>query len=67
MVIEKTRKQMKPINGAGQHQEIDEDQVNAGTVWLEKCDLKFRLNTQMEGPININEPERTENEAIMLD
>ncbi|KGN49433.1 hypothetical protein Csa_004453 [Cucumis sativus] len=59
---------MKPINRAGQHQGITEDQVNAGkTVWVEKCDLKFRLNTQMEGPININEAERTENEAIMLD
>lgn len=66
MLIEKTKK-MKPIDTAGPHQEIAEDQVNAGTVWLKKCDQNFRLNTQMEGPININESGRTENEAVMLD
>lgn len=34
---------------------------------MKKCDQKIGLNTEMEGPMNINQSERTENKSVVLD
>ena len=42
-MLDGKRKQKKPMNTAGQHQLIAEDQVNGGTTWRKEFDHKFRL------------------------